>query len=158
MLDWSEDVLCVEKTPLKQITEWVLGCQSSKTKVKHIGRRNHRAVSAVIGTLLMSVISVMGGTVVFASSSGRQSALESKQFGEGHGAFTYAILEALNGLADTNIDGYISINELISYVSKFVPEITKPTGKLQTPTTPKMKFFKDFPLVKHLLTNQTKKL
>ena len=67
-MDYSEDVLCVKKTPLNQITEWVLGCQSDKTKVKHIGRRNHRAVSAVIGTLLMSVISVMGGTFVFASS------------------------------------------------------------------------------------------
>lgn len=64
------------------------------------------------------------GSVVFASSTGRQASLEAASFGEGHGAFTAALLEALDGMADGNADGYNSVQEMILYTSQRVPEIT----------------------------------
>ena len=38
-----------------------------------------------------------------------------------HGLFTFYLLEGLNGAADTNSDGIVTINELHSYVSLKVP-------------------------------------
>ncbi len=88
------------------------------------------------------------GVAVIASSTGRESSLESKQFGGGHGAFTAGLLEGLKGKADTvsgNKDGFVSLHELHSYVSRRVPQITN--GQ-QHPTTPTMSNVRDFPLTK----------
>lgn len=88
------------------------------------------------------------GTIVFASSTGKQSSLESSEWGGGHGAFTYAILLGLDGHADLEAgdgDGMVSILELQSYVSRKVPELTDGN---QHPTTPESYNVKDFPIFK----------
>ena len=43
----------------------------------------------------------------------------------GHGVFTFAILEGLNGKADLMKDGIIKIKELDTYISEQVPIYTK---------------------------------
>ena len=43
----------------------------------------------------------------------------------GHGVFTHAILEGLSGVADTEKDGKLTIQELANYVEKRVPEYTR---------------------------------
>ena len=57
------------------------------------------------------------GTIVFASSTGRESSFEDSSWRGGHGAFTAALLEGLEGAADRNgnRDGYIFLNDLIFY-------------------------------------------
>jgi protein O-mannosyl-transferase len=47
----------------------------------------------------------------------------------GHGVFTYHLINGLNGLADRNNDGYISLRELDIYLD----EVTKETDQKQTP-------------------------
>jgi hypothetical protein len=42
-----------------------------------------------------------------------------------HGAFTKAILEGLDGRADTSKDSFISIKELVDYVKSAVPDMVK---------------------------------
>ena len=42
----------------------------------------------------------------------------------GHGAFTFALLEALSGGADAAGDGLLSVSDLFGYVARRVPEIT----------------------------------
>ena len=42
-----------------------------------------------------------------------------------HGVFTYYLLEGLNGKADLDDDGYISVDEVYKYVTTKVPEATK---------------------------------
>jgi uncharacterized caspase-like protein/ketosteroid isomerase-like protein len=42
----------------------------------------------------------------------------------GHGAFSYALLEALGGAADSNGNGELTISELFGYVARRVPELT----------------------------------
>lgn len=86
------------------------------------------------------------GVAVMASSTGRESSLESKNFSGGHGAFTAGLLKGLGGAADSeagNGDGYVSLHELHSFVSRHVPKITK--GQ-QHPTTPTMSNVRDFPI------------
>uniref|UniRef100_UPI000B7F1AE7 caspase family protein n=1 Tax=Candidatus Entotheonella palauensis TaxID=93172 RepID=UPI000B7F1AE7 len=64
------------------------------------------------------------GRAVIAASTRRQFALEGH---EGHGVFTYALLQGLMGQADGHIkrDGYITIDELAAYVADEVPRITQ---------------------------------
>ncbi len=61
--------------------------------------------------------------VIFTSSRGNQLSQESKDWG--HGAFTYAIIQGLNGKANLIKDNKISMKELDTYVSETVPLLTK---------------------------------
>ncbi|MCK5714556.1 MAG: OmpA family protein [Nitrosomonadaceae bacterium] len=86
------------------------------------------------------------GTIVFASSTGKESSLEDVSYGGGHGAFTAALIEGLTGDADKKSgdqNNYVGILELMSYVSRRVPEITNGD---QHPTTPQLINVRDFPL------------
>lgn len=70
------------------------------------------------------------GRVVFSSSNGYEQSLESNRWGNGHGVFTWALLEALKGKADgyipgTRKDNIISLQEVIRYVTHKVEEETK---------------------------------
>jgi len=42
----------------------------------------------------------------------------------GHGAFTYALLEGLQGSADADSDGMITVSDLFGYVARRVPQLT----------------------------------
>jgi uncharacterized caspase-like protein len=54
----------------------------------------------------------------------KELSLEGPEFGGGHGAFTWSVLQALTGAADTNGDGFVTAGELIDYVSTAVPKLT----------------------------------
>lgn len=62
------------------------------------------------------------GAVVMAASESKEQALEGY---EGHGLFTYALLEALNGKADVNKDGMVSTRELQDYVEARASELAE---------------------------------
>jgi len=70
------------------------------------------------------------GPVIFTSSQQKELSLESLEWG--HGAFTKALLEGLEGAAFPESTGVISMKALDLYVSRRVPELTK--GK-QHPVT-----------------------
>ena len=59
-----------------------------------------------------------------------QSAVEGINYGGGHGAFSYFLMKALNGDADLNHDGRVTMNELVDYVHDKVAEST---GSRQIP-------------------------
>lgn len=85
-------------------------------------------------------------TVVFASSSGREQSLESESYGNGHGAFTYALLSGLKGDADLKMgdrDGFVNLLELTFYVTRQVPKFT---NNQQHPTIPHISHLRDYPL------------
>lgn len=87
-------------------------------------------------------------TTVLASSQGAQLSYESEEFGGGHGAFTYAILEGLSGKADREVgdeNGLVSLIELISYSKRLVPRLT---NKAQQPHVAEAASFSDYPLAK----------
>jgi WD40 repeat protein len=63
------------------------------------------------------------GVVFFAASSNDEAAIELPD--KGYSAFTWALLEGLNGRADTtNRDGLIYVDELASWLVQYVKELT----------------------------------
>jgi hypothetical protein len=81
------------------------------------------------------------GVVVMAASTGNQASQERKDWG--NGAFTKAVLEGVDGRADTRGKGTISYKMLDSYVSWRVEELT---NKKQTPFTIVPVGIVDFPV------------
>lgn len=103
-----------------------------------VGRRRGAVdINAVVNELT----SAENGAVVFASSTGKQNSLEDPAWG--NGAFTKALVEALNGKAAYGGSKTITINMLDLYLSERVKELTK--GQ-QTPTTTKPLTVQDFPV------------
>lgn len=60
------------------------------------------------------------GRVIITSSDVSELSRESQKWGNGHGVFTYYLLEGLRGKADTNRDRMVSVGELFRYVRQQV--------------------------------------
>jgi uncharacterized caspase-like protein len=65
------------------------------------------------------------------TSSGRdETSQESPSWGQGHGVFTWALLEGLRGEADENRDCVVSAGEIFKYVTE---RVRRETGNRQNP-------------------------
>ncbi|MEX0967295.1 MAG: caspase family protein [Bacteroidia bacterium] len=72
------------------------------------------------------------GRLVIASAKPNQLSWEDEKIG--HGIFTYHLLEALEGKADTDGDGYVSIIEVYKYLEQKVPlSVRQRADSLQEP-------------------------
>ncbi|MBD3385540.1 hypothetical protein GF407_11520 [candidate division KSB1 bacterium] len=80
--------------------------------------------------------------VVFTSCKGVEYSLEDSRLG--HGIFTYAILEGLEGEADLTGDARITMSELKTYVEDKVPALARQYRMVQTPYTPRLEHYVDF--------------
>ncbi|WP_045211596.1 caspase family protein [Desulfonatronovibrio magnus] len=81
------------------------------------------------GEDLAGAISAASGTYILSASKAGEVSLESDKFRldpdfTGHGAFTYALVNAMRGEADYDRDGYVSLNEVFQFVSRQVPRLT----------------------------------
>lgn len=83
------------------------------------------------------------GTFWITASGSTQFATEIEKLG--HGIFTYAILEGMDGKADGNKDGKLTVRELSSYIEEQVPLLTEQhKGSAQYPSS--YSFGNDFPI------------
>jgi tetratricopeptide (TPR) repeat protein len=71
------------------------------------------------------------------ASRDRERSFESKNWGEGHGIFTYYVVKGLQGEADESGDGIVTADELAEYVRRNVREATQ--GQ-QNPTSDRGSF------------------
>src|SRR5579862_9265535 len=71
------------------------------------------------------------------ASRDRERSFESKDWGEGHGIFTYYVVKGLEGQADENGDGIVTADELADYARRNVREATK---GMQNPTSDRGSF------------------
>ncbi|MFZ1808031.1 MAG: caspase family protein [Cyclobacteriaceae bacterium] len=84
------------------------------------------------------------GTFWITSTGSNQFASEFEKLG--HGIFTYALIEGINGKADTNSDKKLTVRELSTYIENKVPELSEQLkGTAQYPSG--YSFGNDFPLV-----------
>ncbi len=60
----------------------------------------------------------------FSASRASELSQEGKQFGGGHGAFTYMLLKGLGGDADDDKDKRVTVQELIDYLNANLPKAT----------------------------------
>jgi uncharacterized caspase-like protein/ribosomal 50S subunit-recycling heat shock protein len=65
------------------------------------------------------------GRAIITSSDVNEPSHESARWGNGHGVFTFYVLEGLKGRADTNRDRLVSVGELFRYVRQQVRLDTK---------------------------------
>jgi hypothetical protein len=68
------------------------------------------------------------GKVILSASAANEISVETDELR--HGVFTYYLLEGLSGVADTDADGVITVDEVFKYVSEKVP---RATGQEQHP-------------------------
>lgn len=77
-----------------------------------------------LGEALAAIGKSAGDMLGLMAARPAEVSFEGPQFGNGHGAFTWAVLEALNGKADADGDGKVDAGELIDYVRGAVSRMT----------------------------------
>jgi hypothetical protein len=65
------------------------------------------------------------GVAILSASSAAELSEEGEHYGGGHGAFTYHLLEALRGKADTNGNGIVTLREAYDHTYRNVAEATE---------------------------------
>jgi uncharacterized caspase-like protein len=65
-----------------------------------------------------------GQRAVLTASDISESSFEGANWGDGHGVFTWFLLQGLQGKADANHDGVVTAGELFNYVRQAVPQAT----------------------------------
>jgi len=65
-----------------------------------------------------------GQRAVITASDISESSFEDAKWGDGHGVFTYYLLQGLAGKADANHDGVVTAGELFAYLKQSVPQAT----------------------------------
>ncbi len=115
----------------------------------HSGAAGERTRATIGSDEAIKMLAQGSGVKVMTSSTGREFSLEGADYLNGHGAFTAALLEGMGGQADKKVgdgDGYVSVLELETFVSRRVPEMTK---SKQHPTTAFSSKFQDYPIAFH---------
>lgn len=80
--------------------------------------------TTAIGAAVAQLGEAPGEMLGLMAARPKELSLEGPEFGGGHGAFTYSVLEGLMGAADTDHDGFVTAGELIDYVAAEVPKLT----------------------------------
>jgi hypothetical protein len=70
------------------------------------------------------------GRAIITSSDVNEKSREDAKWGNGHGVFTYYLLQGLRGNADTNEDHFVTVGELFRYVYQ---NVRHDTGRQQNP-------------------------
>jgi len=97
-----------------------------------IARRASRGIEInPISSGLQNLSKIGDGVAVISASDEKQFSQESQSWGGGHGVFTYFLLKGLNGEADYNKDGRVTLGELIPYLSE---QVRRETRNAQSPT------------------------
>ncbi len=84
-----------------------------------------------------SLLKVNTSLFSLTASRDRERSFESKDWGGGHGIFTYYVVKGLEGEADDSGDGIVTADELADYVRRNVREVTKGA---QNPTSDRGSF------------------
>lgn len=88
-------------------------------------------IKPTTATVLQGLTNVGKGVAVITASDDKQLSQEGKQWGGGHGVFTYHLLKGLKGEADYNDDNLVTLGELIPYLSQ---SVRRATQNAQSPT------------------------
>lgn len=147
--DVRSDQLFATGLDIRALTEGMNGVPCKKLVLLdacHSGQSGHdllttaKAKGAHLNQAVEELLNAEPGLTVMTSSSGNEFSYENPRWG--HGAFTKALLEGLDGNADYNSDRIIHLAELNLFITQRVKDLT--AGR-QHPYTP-INLFGDIPL------------
>ncbi len=97
-----------------------------------VARRSDRSIEInPISASFQNLSQIGDGIAVISASDEKQFSQEGMTWGGGHGVFTYSLLKGLQGDADYNKDGRVTLGELIPYLSE---QVRRETRNAQSPT------------------------
>lgn len=94
------------------------------------GVRLRGASSFLSSKLMTELVTKKNGTAFFSAARAMEQSMEGVQWGNGHGVFTFYLLEGLKKKADADGNGIVTITELDEYVSA---RVKSETGGKQHP-------------------------
>ncbi len=136
-LGWADFQVMLRDTPARNVIMMLDSC--------HSGAALDPKSPFITADRLIGNIEKKSGVIVISSSTGSEVSIESPEWK--HGAFTYALIEALKGKADFIKDKKIFVGEMNLYVPSRVKELTKDR---QTPSIPRLENFTDFAITEIL--------
>lgn len=101
-----------------RVLAFIDACRSGT--IGTIPERAKLRINAEIDALAQSDTQLL----LFTASRPGEVSFEGRQYGGGHGAFSFFLLEAMNGAADFDADQKVTVNEMVSYVQQKVAEAT----------------------------------
>lgn len=120
---WDLQTALERFIPSERVVVLVDACHSAgvgdEITTRNIGDEN------VINRYLLELSKAGKGRAIFTASESGELSHESPEWGGGHGAFTWFMLEGLKGPADTDSDSIVSLGEMIDYTSEQVRRATK---------------------------------
>lgn len=120
----------------REITERLTQLSQKSKRVIVFLDACHSGSAATNEELVKAILSANAGVLVFASSRGSEVSLENAEWG--HGAFTKALIEAIEGKAAPPDETKITMLDFLGYVSRRVKGLTQDQQHPQVP------FLQDF--------------
>lgn len=134
IVTWDSDPQDLKTTalPMRDVREFItndlarVGLVAAFVDVCRAGKIGERPSGRVDARNQLDAASgdADGELFLFAASLADEASLEGRQFGGGHGAFSYFLARALNGDADKDHDGAVQISEVLDYVQTNVRDST----------------------------------
>jgi uncharacterized caspase-like protein len=96
----------------------------------------------IMNQYLQNLANSNKSNLIFTACEANELSQESKQWGSGHGVFTWSMLEGLKGPADENKDGLVTLSELIDFT---MDKVKRETRSQQHPDKSATKFDRNLP-------------
>ena len=108
-----------------------------------MGRRSTTDNAQLVNQYLTEASKARKGVALLTSAEQYEVSFEDAKWGGGHGVFTHYLLEGMQGEADINQNGIVTVGELFEYVRDKVQEATE---NRQNPSIGNNPFDRNFPL------------
>jgi uncharacterized caspase-like protein len=130
---WDVETAAIKRfITAKRIIVIADACHNGGGQAFDVARRSVRGIGVnPINSRLEQLTNARKGVAVISASGDRQTSQEGRQWGGGHGVFTYYLMEALKGEADYYQDDKVSLGELIPFLSE---QVRRATTSAQSPT------------------------
>jgi uncharacterized caspase-like protein len=113
----------------ERVVVFLDACYSGAAGGRTFAAKKTRAVN--VDELFLERLTRSKGRAIITASRPNEVSLEVGEFG--HGLFTYYLIQGLQGAADLNRDGIVSLQELYEYVEQQVVQKSRALGGNQHP-------------------------
>jgi WD40 repeat protein len=135
---WDIQTVLARYISAKRVVVFTDACHSGGISVNFATRGLEDSEPNLVNQYIADLSKTKEGIVVFTASAAGEVSQEFPEFS--HGAFTYYLLEGLEGKADENNDYTITINELMTYVEL---QVKRKTHSAQNPTRSQTEYDKE---------------